>query len=84
MHNLNANLQHQVNIKLTFKLCCRKLTLYLYNKVKRDYEEAYQAHTAKCRVMDISHSTIRNIWVREKLNTKVLRLERVEALAKAP
>ena len=34
--------------------------------------------------ISISHSTIRNIWVREKLNTKVLRIERAEALAKTP
>jgi len=33
----------------------REEALYLYNKVKCDYEEAYQAHTDKCRVMDISH-----------------------------
>ena len=33
----------------------REEALYLYNKVKRDYEEAYQAHTDKCRVMDVSH-----------------------------
>ena len=32
--------------------------------------------------ISISHSTIRNIWVREKLNTKVLRIERAEVLAK--
>ncbi|PKG76561.1 ISNCY family transposase [Shewanella sp. GutCb] len=34
--------------------------------------------------ISISHSTIRNIWVREKLNTKVLRIERSEALANTP
>lgn len=34
--------------------------------------------------ISISHSTIRNIWVREKLNTKVLRIERAEGLVKTP
>ncbi|MGC3835401.1 helix-turn-helix domain-containing protein [Moritella viscosa] len=34
--------------------------------------------------ISISHSTIRNIWVREKRNTKMLRIERSEALAKTP
>lgn len=33
----------------------REEALYLYKKVKRDYTEAYQTHTDKCRVMDIRH-----------------------------
>jgi DNA primase large subunit len=33
----------------------REEAVYLYEKVKRDYVEAYQPHTDKCKVMDVSY-----------------------------
>lgn len=33
----------------------REEALYIYEKVKRDYAEAFQAHTDKCKVMDVSY-----------------------------
>jgi len=33
----------------------REEAFYLYEKVKRDYTQASQAHTDKCKVMDVSY-----------------------------
>jgi hypothetical protein len=33
----------------------REEALYIYKKIERDYVDAFQAHTDKCKVMDVGY-----------------------------
>ncbi len=49
-----TQVKHATWVAAMFKME-REEVLYIYKKVERDYVEAFQAHTDKCKVMDVGY-----------------------------